>query len=494
MGTVVGYGVNPTPQGALTGAAFGFTFSAGGELLNYAGPKVTGKVSDYIGSKLIDVNLGRLENIDESYQQAYSQGVEWNPSKVDSLVMRVTGLRPLEPLVDIVALPTIETGEGLPEYGFQVGEAGTEGELIPKGAFGKTLTAASIAEPSSVLFGKSVEPSLPTIPTEAPRNLPEYTFTGEDLIREENNLSFIGGKPAVTRPNETFQRVGGFVKYPLGSDMTLNDLRANIENFPESQGEAATSKVIPEPSKGEYWNYGQQETILRNNPLAQEIVSGHVAVPTGVEKIVSDIQAGRTMDLARTYIPTQQAYNPAQYAGALYPGLRQRVSEETETTYLSVPASGLAHPQQPQFITDVTQKAQQEPASAQLAQPNLFTPQLTRSTQFNRVAESQMQIPTTDITQRQQPIQVPDIITIPTQTTPLIPITVPTQKTIDIPQPPTGKGQLPSFPFTFPGTKFPEFGGNEPNYPDFTGLLSIKRAYPIKTPEEFLGLPRRKKT
>jgi hypothetical protein len=36
-----------------------------------------------------------------------------------------------------------------------------------------------------------------------------------------------------------------------------------------------------------------------------------------------------------------------------------------------------------------------------------------------------------------------------------------------------------------PGAKAPEFGGNRFEFPTFEGILSIKRQYPIKTPEEF---------
>jgi hypothetical protein len=524
-------------EGAEQGAAFGFAFGLAGEVLPVINERlgVTSKVQSVIASK----SLGGLQEVEESYVASYNEGKMWQPTIKQSIIMKLSGLSPIKPALNIVGLPTVETGNALPEYGLKVTSVETQGnlfeteirpstlhgegvfakeaipegvsleninlpkgskgmnythdlqqanveiinteaghysfttkpiapgeeltylsreglsyedlaklpsnlqnamsradilrmtvsadmtlgeqsfyepfkqvklealnsyaqkeviqgELVPKGAFAKNLLAASVAEPSSVLYGKSIEPiDTSALKTAIAKVLPEYSFNVEtgELVLKEDLLSFKGGKGAVTRPNEVFQNVGSFEKYSLGTDMDLNAIKANINKFTEipqggeNKAIANAAKFnVSEKDMGYYMLGNEKEyTInaetgkivlkqdilpsdlakeiygsnIKNNPIAQELVSGKVAEPTGIEKVLGDIQTGRTAELARPYQYSQNVVvaNPfLSFRGKSYYAQRSREEEEIEYIYTNYPNSGLAQPTSPAKLrTDTRQ-------------------------------------------------------------------------------------------------------------------------------------------
>jgi hypothetical protein len=107
----IGYVVEPTPTGVVRGAATGFIFSSIGETFNYINTKydVTGRVSNKVQDFVINKNLGGLEKVNTSYEDAGMKGELWQPSLSERLLMKATGLRPVEPSLGIVELATIPT-------------------------------------------------------------------------------------------------------------------------------------------------------------------------------------------------------------------------------------------------------------------------------------------------------------------------------------------------------------------------------------------------
>jgi len=146
--------------------------------------------------------------------------------------------------------------------------------------------------------------------------------------------------------------------------------------------------------------------------------------------------------LITTTKQSSSIFTPTTYSQSPYPGIQRTVLfEDQETDFLSLPNSGLSHPQQPKFITNLTQKTttktRLQPAQI-MFQPQKYNTLLTKNTQKNSQS----------LTQLQRGIQIPSLAQIQKssaiQTTSLIP----QFKTISIQkQTPMFKTPQPQMPF-----------------------------------------------
>lgn len=160
--------------------------------------------------------------------------------------------------------------------------------------------------------------------------------------------------------------------------------------------------------------------------------------------------------LTETYKQPASIFTPTTYSRSPYPGTAQKIIFEEETDFLSLPNSGLMHPQQPQFITKLTQKTttktRLQPAQM-MYQPQNYNSLLTKNTQKNNPSLIQMQ----------RSIQIPSLAQIQKssaiQTTSLIPQfkTVTAQK--QTPMFKTPQPQMPIMPKGFPTMPAFNLGG-----------------------------------
>jgi len=529
-----------TGQGALQGAAFGAAFGLAGEVFGAVNAKydVTGKVTNRVMGPLQErfATSKMSENLSQYYEVINEGNTRYQPSFAERSAMEITGLRPVRPAVGFEALPNIATSglwgneavtvngvsRNVPVdvdlanmgatregglLGFNKGE-GTE--FVAKSTMLNTelrMQAGLEWDVNQTAYGRSFDPVeyskvVAKVPEVAvAKSFPLYLGLGGELIElKEIPLKGMMGKQDEGIPESMFEKeyqgkagkterlAFNKTPYKFGENTEYSYAR---ENLPTLQDVTPKEYTPPSGSMKPIWDSigskAPADVDFPASPISQ------VALQQGKVSTIS----GALPNVAPTPQMSRMAKtNPfLRFAPIPYYAQSQQQYEE-ETTYFSVPNSGLAHPQQPKFITDATQKSRQatQPISA-VAQPNLFATQLTRGNLLTKPLESLTQIPTTDITQRQQPSQIPNLLSIPTQATTLIPFTTPIriQKTTPTTPPPLiNRNQPLSFPFLPLGSKAMEFGGNKQDFPNFTGLLSIKRAYPIKTPEEFLGLPRKK--
>ena len=341
--------------------------------------------------------------------------------------------------VGMVGLPTVETEP-----------TGAPLDLSFKNvmAYEKTIRAAEIATPQDIFIGRSVEP-LPKI--EGIQERPYSPQTYKPLIK--------GQAPETTE-------VLAFTKQPI-------ELKSysypTIENDAETKAILKAMKATPaEAPKGEYWNFEQgstQQQILvkpaPKDPIAQSLIgeSTPKAEPTGIDKVLSDFQSGRTVNTAKVETPFNYSIiNPFTRARSNPYGITPQASFEEEPTYLSYPKNS------PLNVPSTTINQMPDILSKQIPDiSSIQTPLATPiQSQFLLQKTIQEQIQTTDQTQRQtqRQDQIGDMFTIPIGV-PLLSIS----NTDDI----------------FRKQFLPRKTGR-------SGLLSTKRLYPILTGKEVLSL------
>jgi hypothetical protein len=518
----IGEGVK---AGALTGAAFGAAFG------------VASEVASYMGGRYVKP---RVETqLSESYRQTLETGELWKPTLKERVLMRLTGAEPRSPELQAEATELLSESY---KAQFKLSEAILKGEPIPE-ATGRTGLEPWTPTPKEIEIMR-VTGVAPRVPAESinvarvaggealslsglqrqlvAEDIFEFSLTPKATMRMEVVKPTVAAEQVQSPVTRTlFWRAG--VGVIIDPEFTHEIARAETA---EETRQTLINQGIPESQQAYDYrgplSFQKPTTVTPTAPTEPAVPKGVGLEPFrtttgtvdvakmigGYEQSIARAEAryglgGGIVDRPSTILKTvTKAVQPspsvfpisgatiaqsiARTGKPYYTMPREAVEEQV--TYISVPESGLSHPQQPKFITDVTQKAQQEPypSVAMPTQPSLFATQLTRGGLITKPAESLTQIPIVAPTQRQQPSQIPELIAIPRQAPVLIPATIPRQKpTTATPPPfPLTKSQL-GFPFMIPGAKAPEFGGNRFEFPTFEGILSIKRQYPIKTPEEF---------
>lgn len=281
--------------------------------------------------------------------------------------------------------------------------------LTPKKVAG--IEASDMLDANTVITGKSVEPSEyyhgePTIPTgetsfnrssavsrelafskqgpdfgkmdlpepdsalpksmvESDIQAPKLSFNkAKGPVTEFEVYSFKESSKAVTPSSE---KTLSFDKKALSfEELTDNIKTGKIKGVEVADGDVVTSKVIPQKSYGDYPWKGEDARVLisegkisqagkgrvftvQDNPVAKAIVSGEAAQPTGVSKVLGDIQSGRTVEMGR--IKASKEANPfAQFQGRSFYSQKSREYEEVEVVSTSYPNSGLSSPRSPEML------------------------------------------------------------------------------------------------------------------------------------------------
>ena len=254
--------------------------------------------------------------------EAFSSGVP----KVREYLPEQLGGYPKEPVLGKIGLPTIET-KSTDTLDFSAKTIN---------AYEKTLIAASIADPTDILIGRSIEPT----PKE-PGDIEHYTAPqpinglrtmstkNYDLLDLNNSeLKTIHESSITSKEDLTIKNLQTQFEVNQNTD---SELRA-IQNAMK------TASVI----KGEYWeNFDKAQTIVKMKPanlIAQELISGSKAEPTGISKVISDYDSGRTTygHINRSQPAIFSMINPFLVSRAKpYYQPAQNNSEETETIYNS---------------------------------------------------------------------------------------------------------------------------------------------------------------
>lgn len=319
-------------------------------------------------------------------------------------------------------------------------------------------------QPTAVLAKK-------TIVTSKGALLPENRFiarefTGVKITGKVDPQVYANAAKAVPDPiaQDIYKKLGGGYKQMIDfGTQQPKDLHGPMKPFTETQKSPTTKYYDTASSKN-------------TSPLT---TTTETAKPTTVTLNRAIVNVKSAKPISTTRISMNAPVNP-------FIQTKQNQQLEEETTYYSTPNAGLKHPQQPSFMTQTNQRQtavlnqQQSPANP-LSQNNQ---QLSSSNVFINQHEKAEYTPTQAISQP----QIFKLSNVPTvkATSAITPIVIP--KTT--PKTPEGYGRSTpalSLPFTFPGSKAMEFGGNAGSYPNFTGLRSVKRQYDILTAEEFMG-------
>ena len=523
-------GKHLTPYEAISLAGLGELATLGVKgVYDFAGPKIQARVqASQIGQDVQAKLNDYYTPTEDANTRPYLEDIRSDLSLKERIAGKIGGLQPEKPALGIDAQPTIPTApkeawiiepktsfeaisenkitfkgltpdefQNMQEYGNLQGKIVTNEYLVEK-LDTSSLQAAELAPkmqagmdldtwtqtPNTVAFGRSVDPY--QYMEETTRMQP----TGEWQPKV-----YYKGVPVQPQPP----------KEPLSFDRYPNQPRqidySRYGDFTQEEkiGLLTLAKAKPETA---YWtvpersiDYQTKGTDISPSSFAPlNLVSQKPLTEEPTLKTVSP-----TTTLTDRPVQSQMIKNPF----LLYNGRQanQQIMDE-QITYLSVPESGLPHPQQPKFMIEepapktqprttmpslISQLAQPKtkpfPLISQPAQPSKFTPQITAQTPIGKPksALGQIYVPSTELRQEVKPI--PSLLTTPTFTPTQV---MPTpQKTTQPTPPPLSSGNLANIWPMLPGSKTMEFGGNKYEPPTIGGILSIKRQYPIKTPEEF---------
>lgn len=509
-----------TPENVAIGAGFGAGFTLAGE------------AAGLVGSKIVKPRI--TDSLSQSYEKTFSTGEMWKPTLKQQALMKLTGSKPNSPATQAKATEMLSESY---KTQFKLNEAILTDKPMPQNIAGRTGLEAwtPTAKEAEMMTFTGAKPKTPAPSINTARTIASESYSLGGLKRQiiaDDMFDFsIAPKTSMRLENvpvtqSTAKGVLASNKLPVyfGLGTVKTGTFARFDEYHKEQPiqETPLEKGIPENQLG----YDYRGPLSFKKPTAFEQIqqlgetkqtsggkmkplweSQGNKYPTPQENFRSSSPISQVTSLQPKTRTTSEAYAKNEFAASTAKTTtqtrnqfvtyvkappyyqNQRVREETETTFISVPNSGLKHPQQPAFTTAQTPKQKQ--AFTQ-SQPSLFNQpsQLTKNPLDTRQTSNQPIL--IDTTQANPPISRQDNLPIastrPTPiTTPISPTEQTPKTTPLMPNPFIQHAKAPAAFNPMLGAKGMEFGGNRGDNPFFGGIASRKRLYPILSAEEFWG-------